>query len=43
MLTNDLKDAEIAEAVPVGEKKKGWRGVVHALTSKWTIRRGRDE
>jgi hypothetical protein len=43
MLTNDLKDAEIAESVPAGEKKKGLSGVWHALTSKWTVRKGRDE
>jgi hypothetical protein len=43
MLTNDLKDAEIAESVPVGKKKKGFAGLWHALTSKWTVRKGRDE
>ena len=43
MLTDDLKDVEIEESISVGEKQKGWRGVVHALTSKWTIRKGRDK
>jgi hypothetical protein len=43
MLTNDLKDAEISESVPAGEKKRGLAGVWHALTSKWTVRKGRDE
>ena len=43
MLADDLKDVEIEESVPAGEKKKGWAGIRHALTSKWTIRKGRDE
>ena len=43
MLTDDLKDVEIEESIPLGKKQKGWRGVVHALTAKWTIRKGRDD
>ena len=38
-----LKDIEIEESVPVGKKKDGWAGVWHALTSKWTVRKGKDE
>ena len=42
-LSDDLKDVEIEEAVPVGEKKRGLRGLWHALTAKWTVRKGLDE
>ena len=43
MLTDDLKDVEIEESVPEGEKQNGWAGVWHAITSKWMVRRGKDE
>ena len=43
MLIDDLKDVEIEESVPVGEKKDGFKGVWHAMTSKWTVRKGKDE
>jgi len=43
MLTDDLKDVEIEESVPHGEKKKGMAGIWHAITSKWHVRKGRDE
>ena len=43
MLADDLGDVEIEESVPVGKKKNGWRGVWHALTSDWYVRKGKDE
>jgi hypothetical protein len=38
-----LEASEIEESIPEGEKKHGWRGVWHALTAKWTVRRGRGD
>jgi hypothetical protein len=43
MTADDLGNATIEEAIPVGPKKHGWRGVLHALTERWVVRRGRDE
>jgi len=38
-----LKGVEFEESVPEGPKKHGWAGVWHALTSKWHVRKGKDE
>jgi len=43
LVADDLKDVEIEESVPEGPKQRGWRGVWHALTARWTVRKGRDE
>jgi hypothetical protein len=43
MTSDDIGDTLIEEAVPTGPKKHGWRGVLHALSSRWIVRRGRDD
>jgi hypothetical protein len=43
MIADDIGETIVEESVPVGEKQRGWRGVRHALTARWQVRRGRDE
>lgn len=38
-----LRFIEIEESIPLGEKRHGWRGVWHALTSHWYVRKGKGE
>ena len=41
MVADDLTGVEVTEAVPKGEKQKGWRGVRHAMKTKWEVRNRR--
>ena len=43
MVADDLGETIIEESTPLTQKQYGWRGLWHALTSRWEVRRGTDK
>jgi len=43
LVTDDIGETIVEESVPEGKKQHGLRGVWHALTARWVVRKGRDE